>query len=211
MDVKQAIMERRAYRSFDPVEITEELIENLAASAQLAPSCFNNQPWRYVFVYDPVVLKQMHTVLSSGNEWVQKASLIIVVLSKKEYDCVMKDGREYYQFDTGMATAFLILRATELGLVAHPIAGYSPTKTREILGIPDDLNVVTLVNVGKHADTPNELLSKKQAEAILETKLRQLTSLEQDKLKKEEQELLELIDKLKKILADEKEILKIAL
>ena len=164
MDVKQAIMERRAYRSFDPVEITEELIENLAASAQLAPSCFNNQPWRYVFVYDPVVLKQMHTVLSSGNEWVQKASLIIVVLSKKEYDCVMKDGREYYQFDTGMATAFLILRATELGLVAHPIAGYSPTKTREILGIPDDLNVVTLVNVGKHADTPNELLSKKQAE-----------------------------------------------
>jgi len=51
--------------------------------------------------------------------------------------------------------------------------------------------------------------TKKQAEAILETKLRQLTSLEQDKLKKEEQELLELIDKLKKILGDEKEILKI--
>ncbi|MEK6860211.1 MAG: DNA gyrase subunit A [Nanoarchaeota archaeon] len=51
--------------------------------------------------------------------------------------------------------------------------------------------------------------SKKQAEAVLETKLRQLTALEQDKLKKEEQELLELIDKLKKILADEKEILKI--
>ena len=51
--------------------------------------------------------------------------------------------------------------------------------------------------------------SKKQAEAILETKLRQLTSLEQDKLKKEEQELIELISKLKKILEDEKEILKI--
>ncbi len=51
--------------------------------------------------------------------------------------------------------------------------------------------------------------TKKQAEAILETKLRQLTALEQDKLKKEEQELLELIEKLKKILADEKEILKI--
>lgn len=51
--------------------------------------------------------------------------------------------------------------------------------------------------------------SKKQAEAILETKLRQLSSLEQDKLKNEEKELLELIEKLKKILADEKEILKI--
>ncbi|MFA5258746.1 MAG: DNA gyrase subunit A [Candidatus Pacearchaeota archaeon] len=51
--------------------------------------------------------------------------------------------------------------------------------------------------------------SKKQAEAILETKLRQLSSLEADKLKKEEEQLLELIDKLKKILLDEKEILKI--
>jgi DNA gyrase subunit A len=51
--------------------------------------------------------------------------------------------------------------------------------------------------------------SKKQAESILETKLRQLTALEHDKLKKEESELLELIDRLKKILADEKEIYKI--
>ncbi|MEM0465399.1 MAG: DNA gyrase subunit A [Candidatus Pacearchaeota archaeon] len=51
--------------------------------------------------------------------------------------------------------------------------------------------------------------SKKQAEAILETRLKQLTQLEHDKLKKEEQDLLELIDKLKKILSDEKEILKI--
>ncbi|MBR9704083.1 DNA gyrase subunit A [Candidatus Pacearchaeota archaeon] len=51
--------------------------------------------------------------------------------------------------------------------------------------------------------------SKKQAEAILETKLRQLSALEHDKLKEEEKKLLELIDKLKNILNDEKEILKI--
>ncbi len=51
--------------------------------------------------------------------------------------------------------------------------------------------------------------TKKQAEAILETKLRQLTALEQDKLKEEEKQLIEFIEKCKKILADEKEILKI--
>lgn len=49
-------------------------------------------------------------------------------------------------------------------------------------------------------------LSKKQAEAILEITLKQLTSLEHEKLKKEEKDLIELIQKLKKILGDEKEI-----
>jgi DNA gyrase subunit A len=52
-------------------------------------------------------------------------------------------------------------------------------------------------------------LSEKQAEAILEMKLHQLTSLEFDKLKGEEKDLRELIEKLKKILGDEKEIVKI--
>ncbi len=52
-------------------------------------------------------------------------------------------------------------------------------------------------------------LSKKQAQAILETKLQQLTSLERDKLKKEQEELKKRIEELEKILADIKEILKI--
>ena len=67
MDVKQAIINRRAYRSLEPVEIREELINDLAECAQLSASCFNNQPWLYVFVYDPKVLKEMQEALSPGN------------------------------------------------------------------------------------------------------------------------------------------------
>jgi len=52
-------------------------------------------------------------------------------------------------------------------------------------------------------------LSKKQAEAILEITLKQLTSLEREKLQKEEKDLKVLIKELKRILGDENEILKI--
>jgi len=52
-------------------------------------------------------------------------------------------------------------------------------------------------------------LSKKQADAILEMKLRQITALEHEKLKNEEQELLTKIKELKEILNDEKLILKL--
>ncbi|MBN1860675.1 MAG: nitroreductase family protein [Candidatus Thermoplasmatota archaeon] len=161
MDVNEAIQKRRAYRSLAPVLITEELIKDLAGYAQLSASCNNNQSWRFVFVYDQEMLKKMHEVFPKGNAWAKSASMIIAVLSKKDYDCVI-DDRVYHQFDTGMATAFLILRATELGLVAHPIAGYSPKKTREVLMIPQDIEVITLVIVGKHSDTINPVLSEKQ-------------------------------------------------
>jgi nitroreductase len=161
MDVSKAIRERRAYRSLDPVEITEDLIKDLAGYAQLAPSCFNNQPWRFVFVYDPGALEEMFAALSSGNVWAHAASMIIAVFSKKEDDCIIRD-RVYHQFDVGLAAAFLILRATELGLVAHPIAGFSPKKTREILGIPEEYKVITLIIVGKHAKTISPVLSEKQ-------------------------------------------------
>jgi nitroreductase len=161
MDVKEAIETRRAYRSLDPVTITKELIDDLAHCAQLSPSCSNNQPWRFVFVYDPLVLKRMHEAVSKGNEWVHDASMIVAVVSKRDFDCIINE-RQYYQFDCGIAIGFLILRATELGLVAHPIAGYSPKKTREILGIPDDFEVITLVNIGKHAHELHPVLTEKQ-------------------------------------------------
>ncbi|OGS40132.1 MAG: nitroreductase [Euryarchaeota archaeon RBG_13_31_8] len=164
MDVKEAIKKRRAYRSLVPVEITNDLINDLAECVQITASCFNNQPWRYIFVYDKEILLKMHDALTTGNEWAKKASMIIVVLGKKEDDCIIRD-RIYFQFDIGMATCAMILRATELGLVAHPIAGYSPKKTREIFGISENIDVITLVIVGKHSDKIDPVLSPSQVEA----------------------------------------------
>jgi len=161
MEVWQAIEKRRAFRALAPTEITMDLLRDLAKAAQLAPSCFNNQPARFVFVYDPSVLKEMHAALSAGNEWARAASLIIAMFSRKQDDCIIRD-REYHQFDCGLAAAFLILRATELGIVAHPIAGFSPKKTREILGIPEEYQVITLIIAGRKAETISPVLSEQQ-------------------------------------------------
>jgi nitroreductase len=163
MDVVEAINTRRAYRSLAPVPITEELVRDLGHCAQLAPTCNNNQPARFVFVWEPAMLDKMKAVFNKGNVWCHADSMVVAVCCEKEADCLIHD-REYYLFDTGMQTAFLILRATELGLVAHPIAGYSPKAVREVLGIPDSMQVITLVNIGKHADTISPVLSPQQVE-----------------------------------------------
>jgi nitroreductase len=163
MGLMEIINKRRAYRSLQPVEITEDLVRDLAAAASLSASCFNNQPWRFVFAYDNEALDKVKGAMSKGNKWTFAASLIIAVCSRRDLDCP-NPGRELYIFDTGMATAFLILRATEMGLVAHPIAGYDEEKAKEVLGIPADMTVITLVIVGKHLVPPNDLLSEQQKE-----------------------------------------------
>lgn len=161
MNVIDAIKERRAYRSLEEVEITEEIIKDLANSAILAPSCFNNQPERLIFVVSKDKLDNLFSSLSRGNEWAYFASMVIVVYSRKDFDCDIK-GREYYLFDTGMAVGFLILRATELGLVAHPIAGFDEDKVKEILKIETDMKVITLIIVGKNYSKIRDVLTEKQ-------------------------------------------------
>jgi len=159
MSVKDVIYQRRSYRSLDPIQIDKDLITELAECAQLAPSCKNSQPWRFIFVYDKNQLQNLFSSAIPGNQWIKRASMIIAVFSRLEYDCVIKE-RLYYLFDTGLATAFLILRATELGLVAHPIGGFNEQFVKEVLEIPNNMRVISLIIIGKKANNLNSELTE---------------------------------------------------
>jgi DNA gyrase subunit A len=96
-------------------------------------------------------------------------------------------------------------------------------KARERLEIVEGLlialksidNVISLIKKSKgtvealEGLTKKFRLTRKQAQAVLETKLQQLTSLEQEKLKKEFKELKEKIAEFEKVLGDIREVLKI--
>jgi len=69
MNVHDAIENRRAYRAIEPISVSEGLIEDLAYHASLAPSCYNNQPWRFVFVKSREKLEELYKALSTGNSW----------------------------------------------------------------------------------------------------------------------------------------------
>jgi nitroreductase len=169
MEFTDAVNQRRARRSFAPVEITDALVRQLAGMAALAPSCSNKQPWRFVFVRSPGMLQTVLKTLAPGNAtWGAQASLMVVVWSQADLDCRTPDGRDYYQFDTGMATAFLILAATDKGLESHPIAGFDPEAARLALNLPDGAKVITVIIMGGHAAQIAPILSDWQVKAETE-------------------------------------------
>ncbi len=154
MNLNDLLKKRRSYQLLEKIEVTNEMIYELAEAARVAPSCSNKQPWKYVIVKDEDILEEFSEVYSEGNEWAEEASVVIAVLSNSNDDCVM-GKKEYAFFDTGIATGFLMLKATELNLVAHPIAGFNARKVKKLLDIPGEMNLLTLIIIGKHANLKN--------------------------------------------------------
>ncbi len=156
------IQKRRAYRAFDVNRpVPKETIENLIKAAHLAPSCMNNQPWRFVAATEAGVLEKVKETLPKSNGWIRGAAAIIAVFSKRDLDCMLSDNRDYFLFGCGMAVGNLMAQATEEDLIAHPVAGYDPEKVKSILGIPAEYILITLVNVG-YRGTELGLLTDKQ-------------------------------------------------
>ena len=151
-EIMHEIEIRRARRALKDEPIRDDIVERILKAATFAPSCFNNQPWRFVVVTGEDNLQRVHDHLPGANYWVKKAPVIVCVAVKKEDDCMLSDGRDYGFFDAGLAVMNLVLQATHEGLIAHPIAGYKPVEIKEALGMPSDHTLITLVAVGYSGD-----------------------------------------------------------
>ncbi|MCD5415586.1 nitroreductase family protein [Candidatus Bipolaricaulota bacterium] len=150
--IHHLIAERRAKRALSTEPVGAEEIELLIEAAHLAPSCFNSQPWRFVVIDDDEILRAVKEAMPQGNYWAKPAPVIIAVASQRDLDCKLSDGRDYFLLGCGMAVGNLMLQATEMGLIAHPIAGYNPTKVKETLKIPTDYTLITLIVVARAGD-----------------------------------------------------------
>ena len=158
------IQTRRARRAIAPKALTKTEIRRLLEAATLAPSCFNNQPWRFV-VAQGDALEGVRASLKGGNAWALAAPVIIAVTTRRDLDFSLSDERDYFLFDTGMAAQTLMLQATQQGLYAHPMAGFDPPAAKNALGIPEDYTLITLIAVGRPGD-PATLNERNQADEV---------------------------------------------
>jgi nitroreductase len=168
------IEKRRAYRALDDKPVPDEVIDRILTAGSYAPSCMNNQPWRFLVVSEPGLLEQVKEHLSGGNYWAKRSHFIVAVCTKPDLDCRLNAGRDYALLDTGMAVGNLLLQGVHEGLHTHPIAGFSPLPVKEILEIPEDVTLVTLVIFGYPGEV--SVLSDKHQE--METSIRDRKPLE---------------------------------
>ncbi len=144
---------RRSSRAIRSKALPESIVEELIEAARMTPSCYNNQPWRFLFLESAEGLEKGIEALAPGNaEWAKHAPLLIIGYSREEDDCVIEDGRAYHQFDLGMASMNMMLAATHHDLTARPMAGFDPVKICESFGLRDEDEPFVVIAVGEVDD-----------------------------------------------------------
>jgi len=177
MDTITAIENRRSIKSFDPnhqMSAAEE--KQLLELAQLSPTAFNIQNWRFLLVKNPELRQQIREV-SWDQAQVTDASLLIVMCAdlkswQKDPARYWKNapqevadflvpaigdyytGREQVQQDEamrscGMAAQTIMLAAKQMGYDSCPMDGFDFDKVGELINLPDDHAIAMFVAVGK--------------------------------------------------------------
>jgi len=170
MPLIELLESRKASRAISEKKLKVEIVDKLMHAAQLSASCFNNQPWRFLFLSDETALEKGRRALSRGNSWAMSAPLLIIGFSKPDLDCQMHDGRTYYLFDLGMATQLILVQATELDLIARPMAGFSAETVKTEFHIPDEYEVYVMIAVGYEGDI--KLLDEKRQKVSTAPRIR---------------------------------------
>ncbi len=128
-------------------EVEQEKIIKILDAARLAPSAKNTQPWRFIVLRNKQLIKTLVSeAFSEGNHVMSEAPVIIIACAKPGDD-IIRDGKEYYLYDVGMAVENMLLAATDLGLVTHPATGVNEDELKRILDIPDEVRFVVATPV----------------------------------------------------------------
>lgn len=155
-EIMPEIKNRWSPRAFSPKGVPTEDLMALLEAARYAPSCSNEQPWRFLIADNTEKLTKMRSVLDEGNQsWANKAPILILLISKKFFE-KNGTGNHWQMFDTGTAWGYLSLEAERRGLITHAMGGFDRQKARREFAIPEDLEIITIIAVGYYGDK-NEL------------------------------------------------------
>jgi nitroreductase len=179
VDFRDLLKHRRMVRHYDPEPIPREALERIVRTVRRAPSGGFSQGQRLVVITDAATRAQIADLLhedewvAQGREpWLSVAPAHIVVCTREqdyhdrynEPDKLAVTGgvelewpAPFWFVDAGAAMMLLLLAAIDEGLAAGVYGVTVPEMGRfkELLGIPDDVNVVAGVTIGKPRPDPN--------------------------------------------------------
>ncbi len=151
MDFRELATRRVSVRGYRPDPVPDELLEEILDIARMAPSAANRQPWGIVVVRDEA--RRRALLEAYAREWMVSAPVVLVVCVEPAAAWVrLEDGWNAAETDAAILTTHLLLAAAERGLGTCWIAAFSPSRLKEVLGLPGHVVPVAMTPLGWPAD-----------------------------------------------------------
>jgi nitroreductase len=159
MAILKEIRDRKSVLFFSEKKVSEKIVGDLIEAARWAPSGFNNQPWRYIFVDTAAESrKALEGSLMPGNGWAKTAPYLIVVAAS-EKDQAGANGVPYHVFDSALSVMNLVLEAEHHGLRTHQMGGFFGKKVAKAVGLPAGYQPLVVIALG-YEGTPSSVKAK---------------------------------------------------
>ncbi len=154
--IHDIIANRWSPRAYDANKaVSQKQIISLLEAARWAPSCFGDEPWRFIVWdknQDAAAWEKAFDCIVPGNQtWAKDAPVLILICADTLFSHNQKPNR-WANYDTGAAAVSLCLQATSMGLVTHQMGGFDGEKTRAAFGIPEQIEMMSMLAVGYAAD-----------------------------------------------------------
>lgn len=155
------ILQRWSPRAMSGGSITDDELMQLFEAARWAPSCYNNQPWRFVYAKkdDPFWQFFFDLLVPFNQSWCKNAGVLVLIISKNNFAYNDAPSRTH-AFDTGAAWQNIALQGHHNGLVVHGMEGFDYEKAKELIHLPNGYTVQAMFAVGKPGnkeDLPKDL------------------------------------------------------
>lgn len=144
------LTQRWSPRAFSEQAVGRDQLHVLLEAARWAPSSSNEQPWRFIVATKeaPEDYDRLLACLLEGNrKWAHRAPVLMLSVARMDFEEDSRPNRHAFH-DVGLASENLLLQATALGLVAHPMAGFDVERARAELKIPSGYEPVAMIAVG---------------------------------------------------------------
>lgn len=159
--------------------VEREKILSLLEAARWAPSCFNEQPWRYLVFdgADAEAMEKARACLVEGNAWALKAPVLMISVARDNFTYNEQPNRTA-QHDVGLASENLVLEAVAQGLVAHQMAGFNVEQACSEFHIPAGYTVQAMIAIGyPRRGSLDDLSEKARASELAPRKRRPLSEV----------------------------------
>ena len=164
MSVYETIRDRGSIRRYKAQPIPEKELETILDAARLAQSAANRQPWQFVVVTDEATKKAL--VSAAGQQsFVRDAAATIVCIVDPEA-CANVGPFSGFLIDAAIAIENMVLTAWDQGIGSCWIGAYNERETKQLLGIPDHLRVVSLLTLGYPDEEPGPKKRKSLDEIV---------------------------------------------